>query len=336
MKTLFCLAEDRRGAEIGLKFAVLSLEEHCRGSRVVIFRPESAPGFAIWLRKFPNVQLIARRLPGANNWNCKPHALLELLPGIDDNTQLVWLDSDLVLTNDIRPLLAQGAYNEIVVSQEPVNQPFRGSEIRTRGWSLPVGRVLEDTTNSCVVRVTSRHGHLLKRWHELLEDPRYVAASNLPTEKKAPHLWGDQDVLCALLGSTEFASLPLRLLAHGRDILHTGGAVGFTLMERFHGLVRPLPPVLHAIAGKPWVLLRKENHWPGGFAWFRRLLQEISPYVAYVRKYRSHVDESMDWINHRTWVGSILKIMGMGHWALRGLPVTLMATVVEWFRKSPR
>ncbi len=46
MKTIFCLAEDRRGAEIGLKLAVLSLAEHCPDSRVVLFRPASAPGFA--------------------------------------------------------------------------------------------------------------------------------------------------------------------------------------------------------------------------------------------------------------------------------------------------
>jgi hypothetical protein len=334
MKTIFCLAEDRRGAEIGLKLAVLSLAEHCPGSRVVIFRPKSHANFPDWLQRFPQVELVTRPLAGANNWNCKPHALLELLPDLEADSQLVWLDSDLIVTADVRPLLARGGAGEVVVAQEPVNQPCRGTELRTRGWKLPLGRAFPDTLNSCVLRVTPRHARLLQRWHQLLGDPRYVAVSHLPAESKPAHLWGDQDVLGALLGAAEFAGLPVRVLLHGRDIVHTGGALGFTLGERLRGVFLPLPPVLHAIAGKPWVLLRPENRAPGRFASFRRLLQETSPYVAYVRRYRSHVGEPMDWLDHRTVAGSLLKLCGFGHWALRGLPITVVATMARACRRA--
>jgi hypothetical protein len=301
---------------------------------VVIFRPESAADFPVWLQQFPQVELVTRPLAGANNWNCKPHALLELLPDVEAHSQLVWLDSDLVVTADIRPLLARGSECEMVVAQEPVNQPCRGTELRTRGWELPIGRTFPDTFNSCVLRVTPRHARVLKRWHQLLGDPRYVAASNLPPEAKPAHLWSDQDVLGALLGAAEFAEVPVRVLLHGRDIVHTGGALGFTLGERLRGMFLPVPPLLHAIAGKPWVLLRPEHYAPGRFAWFRRLLQETSPFVAYVRRYRHQVGEPMNWLDHRTIAGSLLKLCGFGHWALRGFPVTLLATLARRCRLS--
>jgi hypothetical protein len=333
MKTIFCLAEDRRGAEIGLKLAILSVAEHCPGSRVVLFRPQSAPGFADWLRGFAAVELVTAPLEGASNWNCKPHALLKLLPELDSESQLVWLDSDLMLTRDIRPLLAAVGRDGVVVTQEPVNQPFRGTEVRTRGWDLPLGRAFPDSLNSCLVRVTDAHSAFLQRWFQLLGDRRYTAVASLPIERKPVHLWGDQDVMAALLGAEEFAQAPVRMLRHGREILHTGGALGFTLGERLRGLALPLPAVLHAIAGKPWVLLLPENRTPGRFAWFRRLLQETSPFVAYARRYRDRVDEPMVWLDYRTLTGTLLKLLGLGHWALRGLPVTLVATLARRVRR---
>ncbi len=281
------------------------------------------------MQRFPQVELISTPLEGANSWNCKPHALLRLLPTADAETQLVWLDSDLMLTGDLRARLASGGLETLVLTQEPVNQPARGTEIRTRGWELPVGRALEDSLNSCVIRVTQAHESLLRRWHQLLADPRYTSVAAQPMEAKPPHLWSDQDVLAALVGSAEFATVPLLMLRHGHEVLHTGGALGFTLGERVGGIFRPVPLVLHAIGGKPWVLLLPENRWPGRFAWFRRLLQETSPFVAHARRYRGQVGEPTVWLDHRTLMGTFLKLMGFGHWAVRGLPVTLAATMAR-------
>lgn len=327
MKTVFCLAEDRHGAEIGLKLAILSLADHCPDSRVVLFRPESAPGFVEWLKQFPQVELVTERLPGANNWNCKPHALLHELPRADDDTQLVWLDSDLLLTRDLRPLFAGLSADTLALTQEATTQPHQGTAVRTRGWELPVGRAFPGTFNSCVVRVTRRHEPLLRHWRKLLGDPRYTSQAGVPTEQRPPHLWSDQDVLNALVGAEEFSSVPIFTLRHGREVLHTGGALGFTLGERLRGLFLPVPTVLHAIAGKPWVLLLAANRQPGRFHWFRRLQQELSPFVAHARRYRHRVDEPTEWLDYRTITGTLLKAAGLGHWALRGLPVTIAATV---------
>jgi hypothetical protein len=329
MNTTFCLAEDRHGAEIGIKLALLSLAEHCPGCPVVLFRPVSAPGFVEWTRQFPGVRVVEKPLAGATNWNCKPHALLELLGDIAPDDQLVWLDSDILLTRDPRPMFAAADPAALVVAVEAATQPSQGTGIRTRGWDLPVGREFPRTFNSCVLRVRPAHAPLLRRWKELLGDPRYLAVASIPTEQKPPHLWSDQDVLNALLGSAEFSALPVVPLAHARDVLHTGGALGFTLGERLRGLFLPVPTVLHAIAGKPWVLMARDPKTMGRFERFRALMQETSPFVAHCRRYRGRVAEPTRWLDYRSVPGTLLRIAGLGHWAFRGLPVTLACTVAK-------
>lgn len=330
MKTIFCLAEDRHGAEIGLKLAILSLAEHCPGVPVALYRPAPVPSLVEWLKRQPQVRLIAEPLPGASEWNCKPHALLPLLA--DADTEAVWIDSDLMVTRDPRPLFAAVSDATLVVAQEASTQAHQGTEMRTRGWELPVGRAFPRTFNSCVIRTTRHHRRLLERWRELLDDPRYVAASRIPVAERlqqAPHLWCDQDVLNALIGAAEFTDLPVRPLTHGRDLLHTGGALGFTVGERLRGLFQPVPTFLHAIAGKPWVLLEPCKRQPGRFAAFRRLQQELSPFVAHARRYREQTDEPMDWLDQRTGPGTLLRALGLGHWALRGLPVSVAVTLAR-------
>ena len=89
--------------------------------------------------------------------------------------------------------------------------------------------------------------------------------------------------------------------------------------------------VLHAIGTKPWVLLWPQDHWSGYFMWFRRLMQEISPFVAHARRYRDRVGESMGWLDYRTPTGTVLKLLGCGQWAFRGLPITLALTLAKRF-----
>ncbi len=43
---------------------------------------------------------------------------------------------------------------------------------------------------------------------------------------------GDQDVLTALLTSTEFADIPLKMLRRGKDIVQFDGVWGYTTTER--------------------------------------------------------------------------------------------------------
>jgi hypothetical protein len=137
----------------------------------------------------------------------------------------------------------------------------------------------------------------------------------------------DQDVLMALLGSQEFADIPLRIFGTGTEILHLGGQLGYSAIERLRGLSKPVPTFLHAIAGKPWLWFSGEPHWSKRdfFCWHRRLLQELSPYLYEARQYRRQLGSDPAWMYPRTVTGTILRVLGFGHFGLRGLPLTMAA-----------
>ncbi|HEY1173913.1 MAG TPA: hypothetical protein VGH19_21290 [Verrucomicrobiae bacterium] len=330
----FCLAEDRGGAEIGIKFAILSLREHCPEAHVFLYRPNPIPEFREWLRPHSEMVTLIDHWPaGAQGWNCKPHTLLPILR--EGWREVVWLDSDAILSASVSALLDSLKDDEIVVAEEAASQPDKGTELRTRGWNFAVGRSIPCTLNSSFLRVTARHEPLLSRWQECLESEEYHRYDGCPLMERPPHARSDQDVLNALLGSAEFAHHPVRLLHTGRDIIHCGGALGYGLGERLRGIFGPSPMVLHAIGGKPWVMLGPGCPDKGWFGMLRRLMQELSPYVAAVRKYREAVQEPCPWLDYHTAPGIVLRVLGLGNHALRGLPVTVLATMWSMFRRSP-
>ena len=327
----FCIAEDRPDAEPGVRIAIASIDRHMGPAPIFLYRPNPRPDFVAWLRRFPQVVLLAARPEGATSWNCKPQALLPLLDR--GYRQVVWVDSDIVVTRDIRHEFSRLPDDTIVVTQEPGSLPRQGTRDRTAGWGLPVGRALPHTLNSCVLRFTRAHAALLERWVISLNHPDYLRAQTVPIADRPLHLAGDQDILNALVGSTEFAAFPVHILKSGVDIIHAGGALGYSLGERLAGVVRKKPAFFHATAGKPWHWLGNEEHpeWSRTdfFGWHRRLLQEISPYLVEARKYRNDLGMAADWMEKSSPIGTALRVLGLGHFALRGLPVTLFATALE-------
>ena len=173
---------------------------------------------------------------------------------------------------------------------------------------------------------------------EHLSDPRYAAAQGLPLEQRPLHLMGDQDILNALLGAREFTEVPLRILGSGVDIIHAGGALGYSLRQRLRGIARSKPAFVHATAGKPWLWLGDDEQWSRSdfFGWQRRLLQELSPYVAEARQYQAQLGTDSAWLHRHSLTGTVLRGLGFGHFALRGLPVTVAATAVDRMRKISR
>jgi hypothetical protein len=331
----FCLADDRSDCEIGLRLAILSLSRHCPNTPVYVYRPLLNPLFESWLRQFRQVTLIPHAPEGAATWNCKPQALKPLL---EKHRDVVWLDSDIIVTRDCTSLFTGLDERILGVAQEPASLPRQGTAERTRGWGLEVGRSLAITLNSAVLRVTKRHIPLLDRWAECLADPRYTASQAVPLEQRPLHFMSDQDVLNALLGAREFADVPLRVFGTGSDIIHAGGALGYSIGERLRGLSKPKPTFLHATAGKPWLWLGGAPLWSqrNFFGWYRRLLQEMSPYLYEARHYKDQLDERPDWMFHRTAVGTVLRLIGFGHFALRGMPLTIAAGIMEAAKKTPQ
>jgi hypothetical protein len=329
MSRLFCLSEDRPADEVGVRLALCSLFRHVPAARVALYRPNAAPDFAAWVRRFPAVEFHPAPPAGASTWNCKPHALLPLLAR--GEPEVVWLDSDLLVTRDVAPLLDGLAPDTLLAAEEQASSPHHGTEPRTRGWGLEVGRSLPVTLNSCVLRVTPRHGPLLERWQELLGRPEYAEIQRRWIPHRPLHAASDQDVLNALVGAREFAHVPVRQLRRGLDVLHSGGALAYSFTERLRGLFAPKPAFIHGQGAKPWAVLAENPAWTGWFWFYRRLLQEAAPYVAEARSYRAEVGLPCPWLDWASPLGRVNRALGLGHHALRGLPLTALATVLARF-----
>jgi len=335
----FVMAEDRADMEAGLRLAILSVCAHCPDTPICVYRPPHHPQFGEWVRQFPQVQWIPNSPAGANSWNCKPQAIKPLLEA--GHRSAVWLDSDMIVTRDCRPLFQNLDDRAFAVTQEPSSLGHQGTALRTRAWRLEARRALPFTLNSSVLRVTKHHHALLERWGQYLADPEYLACQSKPLEERPVHMASDQDVLNALIGAPEFADIPLHIFRSGRDIIHCGGALGYSWTERLRGCLKPKPTFLHATAGKPWLWLGGAPYWSRRdyFSWHRRLLQELSPYLAESRRYRSRLDQETGWMDRRTGTGTLLRFLGFGHFALRGLPLAVAAavgtTINQFLRPAP-
>lgn len=328
MRTVFCIAEDRRQEHVGLRLLLASLRRVASDAPVVVYRPDPEPELLAWIQTgFPQVTLIPEKPPGAGSqWNCKGAALLPELER--DADAAVWLDSDLILTADPRPLFARGGRNDLWMAQEMVSSSRQGTAQRTRGWNWPVAREWPISLNSCVIRVTREHQSLLRRWQRELDQPEYLRWQTRPFAERPPAFLSDQDVLAALLGTPEFAEIPVRVLRSGREIIHSGGARAQPVGERLTGLFHRVPVFLHGGGHKPWVVLGPERDLPGFFYRFRRLLQETSPYVAAAKKLRSELGIDCPWLDFRSPLGLVGRLVGFGHFGLRGLPYAALGTVL--------
>ena len=331
MQLTICLAEDRVAEEAGVRLALLSLREHHPEATILLYRPNPGGAFCEWLQAFPHVTLISD-WPGTPGWNCKPQALLDALDrGFDS---VVWLDSDILVTRRFEHLFEHLDDETLVVAQDPAVSFPQGSPERTKGWSLAMGRNFPRTMNTCILRVTKAHRPLLARWNQMLSNPDYLEAQSKPTHERPFYFYGDQDAFTALLGSAEFANVPVSYLRRGRDLVHAGGARTYSLKERLAGLFHRIPPFIHTQWSKPWIVLNPTTYpLPGRFWFYHRIILEASPYVALARTYRRTLGMESSWMTYSSLPGRILRILGLGHFALRGMPLTAVATTVAGFNK---
>ncbi len=336
MQRAFCLAEDREGADPGIRIGIASLAKHCPQVPVFLFRPNASPDLRSWLAQFPQCEIVTQPLSGAWGWNCKPQALLQVLDR--EFEEVFWLDSDMLVSRSPVRLLDSLSRDTVGVAEEIATAPKYSSDLKTKGWGLPVGRVLTLHYSSALVRVTNQHRRLLERWLELLADPRYLECKPNEHGLRPPHLDTDQELLTALLGSEEFAHLPVFVFRNGTSLVHGGGALAHSLTARLRGLLRWKPFFIHAPGTKPWVILPPNAQHQEKFWELRRLLQEISPYVAEAKQYADTIDMPAPWLEWRTCKGRCLNAISLGHPSIRGLPITLAASGIRAIRaiKAPR
>lgn len=301
-----CISENRTTDEVGIKLLILSLTEHEPGAIIHIFANGLSERFGIWLRDFPNVVQESAAIDPGLTWNVKARLLTKLLD--DSLGAVVWIDSDVIVTAPISRHFDGLADDVLVVAEEFFTYRNRGVAVRTKGWGLPVGRDLPFTPNSAVLRVTDRHRALLSAWQGLLDRPDYKALQAGPWSDRPFFMMGDQDALSAILGSADFASIPVRAIRRGRDIAQCFRADGYSSTERLANL-RRMPPFVHAQGEKPWRAI--DN---------RTTYQHVSPYWYAARPYESQLDpDERRWLMQRPMAAKILHILALGHPSLAGL-----------------
>lgn len=328
---VICIAEDRQSEEIAVQLLLLSLAKHCPHVPVQLFFPPASDRFRQWLTPFPQVCLRTKPFARASEWNVKPYALLTLLR--EGHEQVWWIDSDIILSRDFRSTIGPLSDSTLVITEEALYGCYGDESYRARAWGFPVGRILPFNLNTGVIRVTQAHISLLQRWQKLLESEPYRKAQRLPFPEKPFHLYGDQDVLTALLASQEFADLPLRILKRGKDIIQYFGPAGFTLQERLLSSLNGLPPFIHSQRKKPWQRSNVPPNWRNLRQSIDYARLELSPYNHVASSYQHAVDADMSWLNCNSRLGKLLSAANFGNPALAGWPLAIAYSLIRLYKQ---
>jgi hypothetical protein len=280
-----CCYEDRARDLVGLKLLVLSLKRHCPSLAVRVASPCADDRCKEFLQSVPNVTLVPLKGSMLSGWDVKPLVLLDTLQA--GATAAVWLDSDILVNGDAEEFLRSFGDNQLVAAQERPWVRNDGGTLRTRLWGLPVGRSVPRTVNTCVLRVTAAHRELLQAWAACLRDSLYQRAQRQPVMERPFHLFGDQEVLTALLGSAQFAHIPIRYLLRGRDIAHCFHADGYTVGERVRNLGRGLPLFVHGQGPRVWDLQARRD----------MPYLDVSAFLWLARQYRDDLRGDVAWMD---------------------------------------
>jgi hypothetical protein len=327
---IVCIAEDRTSFEPAIKLLLMSLTDHCGKTEVHLFHPNASNGFSSWLSNQSYVYHHTEPLPNAHEFNVKPQAMLHLLDRGHDN--VLWIDSDIIVTSDISTLLNPLDYNTLAIAEEALWTPHDDRAAwRARKWGFKVGRILPFALNSGVVRVTRTHRRLLERWQTLLASTDYREVQQRPWHSRPLHMMGDQDVLTALLTSEEFADIPLKILARGTEIIQYFGPYGYTLRERWSHTFRTGPAFVHSQGpDKPWT-----TNWQHSSPkqYFNAVYLDLSPYTLAASSYADRMDDDLSWMRAHFVLTSLLRSVGFWRAPLIGLP---LAALADFYRKTLR
>lgn len=331
--TLICIAEDRPGELVAIKLLLLSLVKHCPNIQVILTFPPATPDFKRWVAQFQNqVELRTEAIPGAYGWNVKPQALLSLFE--EGHDEIWWIDSDILLTRDFRAGSTLPE-NTFLACEEALYAPSRWDNgKRAQAWNFEIGRTFDSVFNSGVLRVTRSHVPLLQKWKVLLENDAYKQEQQKPYARRPIQAASDQDVLTALLSSTEFSNISIKRLSRGKDIIQYFGPAGYTLKERFHNLLFGLPPFIHAQGIKPWRSPSKQELQVGLRRYYVPLLIALSPYNLVAARYRQDLDETTTFLDTTSGLGNVLKALALGNPCLAGLPLSVAYSTLKLIRQS--
>lgn len=301
--------EDRATDVIGLKLLVASLRRYGGDYRLICYCPAAWVEFVRWASQFAKIEVRDSTTLSVRGWEVKP-ALLQMVLA-EGNSRVTWIDSDILLAKPLNLELVRSNGDALVATEECHCHDARGVPDRAALAGFGSARRFGSSINSGIVAVTTQHLPLLSAWQACMSGSDFQGAQREPFYHRPLHLRSDQDVLDALLGSEQFAQVPIVQLRAGGDIAQCWGLDGFSFGERMHALVRGSPPLLHAQGPKPW-------RPPPDADWVARVALELSPYSAAARRLRGDVDEPIDWTRPRSPLARLFMVLGFGNATLAG------------------
>ena len=206
--------------------------------------------------------------------------------------------------------------------------------LRAQLWQLSVGRVLPEALSSGVLRVTRQHYRLMERWWELLQSDAYQSCQQREWCKRPIHMLGDQDVLTALLTSTEFTQVPLKILRRGKHIIQFDGVWGYTTFDRTRNLLGDGPTFIHSGAGKPWATRWEAERSDNLRDYLKMAYLDVSPYTLSSIKFSGDLECDTGWMGAHYRLSSMLRLLAMQHPALTGLPMAILADIARLIKRA--
>jgi hypothetical protein len=289
------------------------------------------------MRRCPQVQLRTDHLTNGYGWNVKPEAIVRMIDqGFDE---VIWIDSDIIVNQDISRIFAQLKSDVLVATEDALgDQRDDPNALRARLWGFSVGRVLPFVLNTGVLRITKDHRHLMERWWNLLRSTAYQDFQKKEWRQRPVHMRGDQDVLTALLTSTEFSEIPTRILWRGKQILQFNGIYGYTVLERMRNLLGDHATFIHSFAGKPWSERWQLNSSIDLRQYIKNVYLDLSPYTFSGMRFRNELECDTKWMEPHYLLSRILRGLGMGYPAFTGLPMAVFADLARLVKsiRKPR
>lgn len=279
--TAIVIYEDRPHYEVGLKLLTTSLLNHAPNVDIHVFAPNATADFRQW---------VGDRAVAAHYWspstsagfNVKPDALLWALQ--QGYQQAIWLDGDIIVTQSLPDQLLRQPLETMVLAE--ISRRFKTQDC-VAPWDLPSGRTFPINPSACCFRVTAYHYNFLQHWKALISTPDYRYWQSQPREQRPAHMVGSDAVLHALLGSETYQTMPLHLLKMGKDIAQCLSPGHYTVWHRLMSLFWGVPPLVHAIGRKPWLVPESSAS---------KTYQALSPYACCARQCEQALGEQTSWL----------------------------------------
>ncbi len=315
----FCAFESRATDFVALKLLALSLERHAPESALHLFTAPLPSALVAWFDARPNVVVHPAPEPKGVEWDIKPELLIWLMDnGIE---RPCWIDADIILANKLPRSLTDAPEDALVIATAP--RMLLGSDCVERALDLgrePRTDLPETLINAGLIRFGPLHRPLLLEWQRILQSDAYMRARELEGINRPLAFQSDEAILGALLGSTDFAHLPLAFVLESIDIAQCLRKTGYRPWARALNAVRGTPAFIHALGPtKPWRETEEVYTW-----------ESLSPYRLVAMAYDTDLEPGeRDWLHRETPKARLLRRLFFNSPELSGLPLALRQALLH-------